>query len=51
MNSFHHQAVEQLGRGLRAVAHAADGTVEGIEAPGAACPPARTATSRPSARA
>ena len=34
VNSFHHQAVEQLGRGLRAVAYAADGTVEGIEAPG-----------------
>jgi putative glutamine amidotransferase len=35
VNSFHHQAVEKLGRGLRAVAHAADGTIEGIEAPGA----------------
>ena len=30
-NSFHHQAVERLGRGLRAVAWASDGTVEGIE--------------------
>ena len=31
MNSFHHQAVDRLGRGLRAVAWAPDGTVEGIE--------------------
>jgi putative glutamine amidotransferase len=35
VNSFHHQGVETLGQGLRAVAHAADGTVEAIEAPGA----------------
>ena len=34
MNSFHHQAVDRLGGGLRAVAHAADGIVEGVEAPG-----------------
>jgi putative glutamine amidotransferase len=34
VNSFHHQAVARLGRGLRAVAHSADGTVEAIEAPG-----------------
>jgi putative glutamine amidotransferase len=34
VNSFHHQAVDVLGSGLRAVAHAADGTVEAIEAPG-----------------
>lgn len=34
VNSFHHQAVDRLGRGLRAVAWAPDGTVEGIEAPG-----------------
>jgi putative glutamine amidotransferase len=34
VNSFHHQAVERLGRGLHAVAHAADGTVEAIEARG-----------------
>jgi putative glutamine amidotransferase len=30
-NSFHHQAVERLGSGLRAVAWAPDGTIEGIE--------------------
>jgi putative glutamine amidotransferase len=34
VNSFHHQAVDVLGRGLRAVARAADGTVEAVEAPG-----------------
>jgi len=34
VNSFHHQAVERLGSGLRAVAHAADGTVEAVESPG-----------------
>ena len=34
VNSFHHQAVDVLGRGLRAVAHAADGTIEAVEAPG-----------------
>src|SRR5689334_2587558 len=27
VNSFHHQAVDELGAGLRAVAHAEDGTV------------------------
>lgn len=32
VNSFHHQAVRDLGRGLRAVAWAPDGVVEGIEA-------------------
>jgi putative glutamine amidotransferase len=31
VNSFHHQAVDHLGAGLRAVAWASDGTVEGIE--------------------
>jgi len=34
VNSFHHQAVERLGRALDAVAHAPDGTVEAIEARG-----------------
>ena len=34
VNSFHHQAVDDLGRGLIPVAHAADGIVEGIEDPG-----------------
>jgi putative glutamine amidotransferase len=31
VNSRHHQAVDALGHGLRAVAWAADGTIEGIE--------------------
>jgi putative glutamine amidotransferase len=31
VNSFHHQAVDRLGRRLRAVAWAPDGTVEAIE--------------------
>ena len=35
VNSFHHQAVETLGRGLRAVAWAPDDVVEAIEFPGA----------------
>jgi len=34
VNSFHHQAVRSLGHGLRAVAHAPDGTIEAVEAPG-----------------
>jgi putative glutamine amidotransferase len=34
VNSFHHQAVDELGRGLRAVAWAPDGVVEGIESDG-----------------
>jgi putative glutamine amidotransferase len=33
VNSFHHQAVAEIGRGLRAVAWAPDGVVEAIEAP------------------
>jgi putative glutamine amidotransferase len=33
INSFHHQAVDALGAGLRIVARAADGTVEAIEDP------------------
>jgi putative glutamine amidotransferase len=32
VNSFHHQAVDRLGDGLRAVAWAEDGLIEGIEA-------------------
>lgn len=31
VNSFHHQAVRELGRGLRAVAWSPDGTIEGLE--------------------
>jgi putative glutamine amidotransferase len=33
VNSFHHQAAHRLGRGLRPVAWAPDGVVEGIELP------------------
>jgi len=32
VNSFHHQAVDRLGRGLRAVGWAADGVIEAVEA-------------------
>lgn len=31
VNSFHHQAVKDLGQGLKAVAKAADGVIEGVE--------------------
>jgi putative glutamine amidotransferase len=31
INSFHHQAVDVLGAGLRVVARAPDGTVEAVE--------------------
>ena len=34
VNSFHHQAAARLGGGLRAVAWAPDGTVEGLESEG-----------------
>jgi putative glutamine amidotransferase len=34
VQSWHHQAVDRLGRGLRAVGWAADGTVEAVELPG-----------------
>jgi putative glutamine amidotransferase len=34
VNSLHHQACRELGRGLRAVAHAPDGVIEAIELDG-----------------
>lgn len=33
VNSFHHQAIHRLGRGLRAVAWSPDGVIEAVEAP------------------
>jgi len=33
VNSFHHQAIRRLGRGLREVAWAPDGVIEGVELP------------------
>ncbi len=34
VNSYHHQAIERLGRGLEAVAVAPDGVIEAVEMPG-----------------
>ena len=34
VNSFHHQAVERPGSGVRVTAHAPDGTIEAFELPG-----------------
>jgi putative glutamine amidotransferase len=35
VNSFHHQSIKSLGRGLREVAWAPDGIIEGVEMPDA----------------
>ncbi len=35
VSSYHHQAIDRLGRGLRAVGSAEDGIVEAVEVPGA----------------
>src|SRR5919198_2260574 len=34
VNSYHHQAADHVGRGLRAVAWSPDGLIEAVEAPG-----------------
>jgi putative glutamine amidotransferase len=34
VNSYHHQAADKIGRGLRAVAWSPDGLIEAVEAPG-----------------
>jgi putative glutamine amidotransferase len=34
VNSFHHQGIDRLGHGLRAVAWSSDGVIEAVEAPG-----------------
>jgi putative glutamine amidotransferase len=34
VNSMHHQAIKRLGKGLREVAWAPDGVIEGVEMPG-----------------
>ncbi len=33
MNSFHHQAADRIGSGLRPVAWSPDGVIEGLEDP------------------
>jgi putative glutamine amidotransferase len=33
VNSFHHQGIDEVGKGLRAVAHSSDGEIEGVESP------------------